>query len=282
MLDQTASNKEFLRHLVNRQVWWPTDQAPFEWAMSLMPNLRASDPELRDTLTYEILVKLLMARLLTPKELAALLDLATSRDYLFYRIGEKDTDTVFARSFAALIIAAVLEVDATDAHLSARQVSQMTDAVIAYAGAERDYRGFVDGKGWAHAVAHTADALDSLAQHPFATPKQHLAILDTVAQLAGLASPLVHGEDDRLAFVVLRLAHRGTSPIDWPKWLATFHVTSSGNALDDLRTGNIGHFLRAFHLMLHWELPEWPHMDALLNQIREFHGFYRYGTLPLQ
>ena len=264
------------------QVWWPTDQPPFDWAMSLMPNLRATDPELRDTLTYEILTQLLMIRALTPNELAKLLDLATSQDYLFYRIGETNTDSVFARSFAALVVAAVVEVDSTDAHLSAIQIKQAMDTVIAYARAERDYRGFVDGKGWAHSVAHAADALDSLAQHPRASSKQHTAILDTVAQLAGLGFPLVYGEDDRLAFVVLRLAQRGPSEIDWPKWLTAFRVASSGSVSDDLRAGNIGHFLRALHLMLHWELPRWPHTNVLLNQMREVHKFYRYGTLPLK
>lgn len=282
-MDSVASNTEFLRDLVDRQVWWPDDQSPFEWAMNLMPNLRATDPELRDTLTYGMLVKLLVARALSPEELAKLLDLAISREYLFYRIDETDADSVFARSFGALIVAAVVKLDSAEPHLSSIHMGRVIDAVIAYAQAERDHRGFVEGKGWAHAVAHAADALGSCAQHPWATTGQHTAILGAVAHLAGVPSPLVHGEDDRLAFVALRLAQRADrSDIDWRTWLAEFRVTSSTSATDDLRAGNIGHFLRAFHVMLQGELPTWPHTDAVWHQIREVHEFYRYGTLPLK
>lgn len=281
-MSSIVENKDLLRALVDRQVWCPAEETPFNWAMSLMPNLRSPDPELRDTLTYGILVNLLVAHALTPDEVATLLDLAVSREYLFYRIGETGTDSVFARSFGALVVAAVVEVDAADRHLSPTQLGRIIDAVTTYAKAERDHRGFVDGKGWAHAVAHVADALDSCAQHPYATTDQHTVILDTVGHLAAVASPLVHGEDDRLAFVALRLAKRDGGDIDWLKWLARFEVTSNAGAADDLPLGNIGHFLRAFHVMLHWELPTWVHTDAVLNRIREVHGFYRYGTLPLK
>lgn len=248
-----------------------------------MPNLRATDPELRDTLTYRILMELFVSRALTPTEMAAMLDLAMSHEYLFYRIGEMGTDSVFARSFGALIVAAVIEVDAADPHLSVIQVDRATDAVIRYAQAERDHRGFVDDKGWAHAVAQGADALDSCAQHPYTQISQQMGILHAVAHLASLASPLIHGEDDRLAFVALRLAQKDRENlVDWSEWLEEFRVTSASTAIDDLRAGNLGHFLRAFHLMLRWELPTWPYIDTVLQQIRQVHGFYRYGTLPLK
>ena len=37
------------------------------------------------------------------------------------------------------------------------------DAIATWLLRERDLRGFVPGKGWAHAVAHGADALGALA-----------------------------------------------------------------------------------------------------------------------
>lgn len=251
--------------------------------MSLMPNLRSPDSELRDTLTYRILVELLVARALNAKEMSVLLGLAASPEYLFYRIGEVDTDSVFARSFGALIVPAVVEVDARDAQLSTEQMARVVEATTEYARVEQDHRGFVDGKGWAHSVAHIADALDSLAQHPHVTRSQQETILDAVSHVASLDSPLIHGEDDRIAYVALRLARRDRDcRIDWQHWLAGFQVTSSASAADDIRAGNMGHFLRALYLMLHWEMPTWEYMDAVLSQIRQIHGFYRYGTLPLK
>ncbi len=280
-MDSEASNVALLRDMVSQQIWSPAEKSPFHWAMSLMPNLRESDPELRDTLTYRILVELFMAHMLSAEEVAVLLDWAVSRDYLFYRIGDTDTDSVFARSFGVLIVAAIVEVDAADPRLSLSQIGRVIDAVVTYAHAEVDHRGVVEGKGWAHAVAHAADALASCAQHPYATAGQRGTILDAVAHLAGLASPFLHGEDDRLAFVVLHLAKGDFSDIEWGRWLAGFRVTTRVNAAQDLRAMNMGHFLRAVLVMVHEELPTWAHMDALWAQIRGIHGFYRSGTLPL-
>ena len=40
------------------------------------------------------------------------------------------------------------------------------DRIATWYVRERDLRGFVPGKGWAHAVAHGADALGALGRLP--------------------------------------------------------------------------------------------------------------------
>src|SRR4051812_19882784 len=76
-------------------------------------------------------------------------------------VGEDGTDSVFRRSFSALVLAVCLERTTT---LGAGGVSHETvlrwgDRLAGWLVRERDLRGFVPGKGWAHAVAHGADAL---------------------------------------------------------------------------------------------------------------------------
>ena len=50
-------------------------------------------------------------------------------------------------------------------------VQHTVNKVIHYMMEEKDTRGFIEGKGWAHAVAHGVDALDALTKDPFLKKK---------------------------------------------------------------------------------------------------------------
>ncbi|WP_278259757.1 DUF2785 domain-containing protein [Nocardioides convexus] len=47
------------------------------------------------------------------------------------------------------------------------RIMQWGDRLAAWYVRERDLRGFVPGKGWAHAAANGADALGALARSPY-------------------------------------------------------------------------------------------------------------------
>ena len=84
-------------------------------------------------------------------------------------VGEDGTDTVFRRSFSALVLAVVLERATTLATTTGTGLPDDTllrwgDRIAGWLVRERDLRGFVLGKGWAHALAHGADALGALAE----------------------------------------------------------------------------------------------------------------------
>jgi hypothetical protein len=133
---------------------WPT-------LREVLPFLGSPDPELRDELAFAIVADWVHERdLLEAHELRELLAFALSGDGLRHGIGESDTDTVFARSFAALVVALVLAVDNRSSFLTREELGGVLDALLDYAASERDLRGFVPGKGWAHAAAHVADAFD--------------------------------------------------------------------------------------------------------------------------
>jgi len=83
---------------------------------------------------------------------------------------------------------------------------------------ERDRRGWVEGKGWAHPIAHNADLLAQLARGPGLQPdeqREMLAALD-----AGLAGTNAFGENERLAVVLAQLCARAdfVEP-DFERWL---------------------------------------------------------------
>ena len=85
-------------------------------------------------------------------------------------VGETDTDTVFRRSFSALVLAECIERDNGRPLLPGGKILEWGDRIATWVLRERDLRGFVPGKGWAHAVAHGADALGTLAQSPHVPP----------------------------------------------------------------------------------------------------------------
>ncbi|HVI35525.1 MAG TPA: DUF2785 domain-containing protein, partial [Gaiellales bacterium] len=122
---------------------------------------------------------------------------------------------------------------------------------------ERDLRGFVPGKGWAHAAAHGADALGALAQCPSFGRLELTVLLDVVADrlLVPTTARLVHGEDDRLAAASMAVLRRDLVPLEvLEPWVARLAASARpvADGLDDryLVAGNVSAFLRALHLHL--------------------------------
>ena len=74
-------------------------------------------------------------------------------------LGETDDDSVFRRSFSALVLGACIARDNQRPLVPGGKILEWGDRLATWLLREEDLRGFVPGKGWAHAVAHGADAL---------------------------------------------------------------------------------------------------------------------------
>ncbi|GIN04461.1 hypothetical protein Pve01_61190 [Planomonospora venezuelensis] len=73
------------------------------------------------------------------------------------------------------------------------------------------------GKGWAHAVAHGADAIGALGESPHLAGPEHALLLDVLAErllTQPADEPLVAGEPDRIAVAVMQILRRNTLGID--------------------------------------------------------------------
>ncbi len=277
----SAKDKDFLRSLIDTD-FSDSMEIPnvFELSLELMNNLHSTDPELRDELSYSLLERVIATGKLLDHEMQRLLDLCVSEEYLLLGLGEKNTDTVFTRAFAILIVASLMQADSERRFLTKERVYRTTEVVLDYARREKDRRGFVDRKGWAHSVAHTSDALDACAQHPLTTVEMQQAILRAVAELASLAEPLPYLEDDRLAFTALRLILNNQVPLDFlQSWIQTFEIDQNHSHEATLRHSNIQHFLRSLYNLLIWERPEHQLLPSVLKQLKRLNIFYRYGML---
>ncbi len=122
-------------------------------------------------------------------------------------LGESEGDAVFCRAFSALILAAVISADARQARsetggfLGDETVSAWLDESLRFYDKEKDGRGYVQGKGWAHALAHGADLLLCLGMHPSVKDKRQERILDGLGQKAAsmAGSIFLFNEDERMA-----------------------------------------------------------------------------------
>ena len=176
---------------------------------------------------------------------------------LIVGLGQDDSDTVFRRSFSVLVLAECIERD-NRAHLvSPGTMVRWGDRVASWFVRERDLRGFVPGKGWAHAVAHGADAIAALAASEAMGRLELTVLLDVLADRLLLPTEyhLVHGEPDRLARATMRVLRRDLVSLEvLEPWLARLANSARPNGLSEhdpyFVSGNVQSFLRALHLQL--------------------------------
>jgi Protein of unknown function (DUF2785) len=232
----------------------PTDRPLAELTAELTTMLGDPDPYLRDEIALSTLVSWVFDGVYDDL-LEGLGDGMAAG--LTVGLGEQHTDTVFRRSFSALVLAACIERSNGGRAVPDEALLRWGDRLAGWFVRERDLRGFVPGKGWAHAVAHGADALGALAQAPSFGRLELTVLLDVVADrlLAPTTARLVHGEDDRLAAATMTVLRRDVVPLEvlepWVARLATSaRPVADGPADPYLVSGNVSAFLRALHLHL--------------------------------
>jgi hypothetical protein len=232
----------------------PTDRPLADLTAELTTMLGSTDPVERDEFAYPILATWISEGVYDDL-LAGLGDGMTAG--LSPGLGESGTDSVFRRSFSALVLAECLERDNAESLVPPAKILEWGDRVAGWLVRERDVRGFVPGKGWAHAVAHGADALGVLARSAHLGLNELTVVLDVIADriLLPTPAPLTSGEPDRLALATMTILRRGLVPMRiMEPWLArlTAGATETGAAGEDpyATTANPEAFLRAFHLQV--------------------------------
>ena len=138
----------------------PTDRPLTELTAELVDLLGSPDPRLRDGLAYEVLAGWISEGVYD--DLLASLGDSVSRG-LSVGLGAADGDTVFRRSFSALVVACCVERDNRAHLLPVDVVMRWAERSLTWFARERDDRGWVEGAGWSHSVAHGADLLGAFA-----------------------------------------------------------------------------------------------------------------------
>lgn len=248
----------------------PSDRPLDDLTAELTRMLGDTDPETRDGTAYPTLATWI-GRGVYDDLLVGLGDGMAAG--LQVGLGEHDTDSVFRRSFSALILDCCLARDNQRPAVPAGKVLEWGDRVMTWLVGERDVRGFVAGKGWAHTVAHGADVLGTLADSPHVTAPELGVVLDVVAERVVLPVDrlFAHGEPDRLAAAAMRVLRRDVLEMDVVEpWVARLSGAAAQMGAPDggdpfLAGGNAQAFLRALHLQLAiGPRPPWLRADLLL------------------
>ena len=173
-------------------------------------------------------------------------------------LGESRTDSVFRRSFSVLALAECLARDNEKMLLPSARIFDWGDRVASWFLRERDTRGFVPTKGWAHAIAHGADAIGILAQSPHFATNELTVFLDVLADrlLMADADLLQAGETDRMAAATMQILRRNVISLKvlepWINRIAAGAnpFGSSGEHDPYQLAGNAQSYLRSLHMQL--------------------------------
>lgn len=201
-------DKEYWQAVIATEFALPRDASIDRLAGELSGHLGSPDPELRDDVAYGVLTQWLYVRRIVPPALRREL-IDTWLGNLVSGVGEQGTDSVFLRSFSALMLSVAAALDNEQPYLEQAEFDRVLRSALAYLHDEQDTRGFDAEKGWVHSVAHTADLLKFLGRSRHLGVRDQSAILAAISEkLAQVDHVLAFGEDERLARAVLSIAAR--------------------------------------------------------------------------
>jgi hypothetical protein len=266
-------NREEIQSIVDGNFEIPSGRDLALATEDLLPLLGSTDSHLREG-TLEILGHWGEAGRYSDAELR---DIGhRTADNLAVGLGESGTDTVFLRSFSALILEMVVQADdvrglalgeGRKPFLTRDDVLDWYEIALAGFAGEEDFRGFVDGRGWAHAIAHKADLLGTLARGRHLDAPRLERVLAVIAER--LARPaeiiLAFEEEYRLVraavHVLLRNEVQSEFLHTWIEqlsrmpdgrgWGAALGLHECDQAANRARV-NVRNFLRSLYFVLLW------------------------------
>jgi hypothetical protein len=232
----------------------PDDRPLAELTTELTSMLGSPDPQMRDGLAYPTLATWI-DRGVYDDLIVGLGDGMAAG--LVVGLGEQGTDSVFRRAFSVLVLAECIDRDNQQGLVPGAKLMEWGDRIASWYLRERDLRGFVPDKGWAHTVAHGADAIGVLARSAHFGRNELTVLLDVIGDrvLAPAEAPFTHGEPDRMALATMTVLRRNVVPLAVVEpWVARLAAGAERSSVADsdpfLPTANAEAFLRALHLQL--------------------------------
>jgi Protein of unknown function (DUF2785) len=266
----------------------PPGITPGEVLSGLVENLGSPRSDVRE-LSFSVLGEWIGRGLYADDELKDLTGVLTAN--LEVGIGEEATDSVFIRSFSALVLGKIVDRDTAAPFFAADYVHAILVAALAFLRNERDLRAFTPDKGWIHTAAHAGDLLAALAKNP------HLGEEELKHLVGGIAAKMqtyvdhvyLRFEDERLSYAVVSALRRGVlSEEFWSGWIDGLSRPAGASSWGELIEGsesevsawhNTRDFLRTLYLQLRLGITPPGLAASLLPRIEEAlrsmdQGFY--------
>ncbi|WP_336783780.1 DUF2785 domain-containing protein [Paenibacillus illinoisensis] len=205
----TTELKEQLQLIQSKNYAADEVEHPYELALHMLQHIGSTDPVLRDELIYVTFTTWIGQGIFSEEQLRVLLHKAMDDQHLFYGIGENGMDSVFTRAFSVLLLPPILNMDRQRNFLIKADIEAIHHRLTTYLKEEKDVRGYVNEKGWAHAPAHASDAVEDLAQSPYMDETALRELLDSLAvKITDSSAVYIHDEDQRIAHAVVTIVRR--------------------------------------------------------------------------
>jgi hypothetical protein len=268
-------DKSFWVSITQNDYRVPEDHTLDNLTEIIFSYLSSTDPELRDDIAYTVYANWLKRKMFSSEVVRSHVDKLLAN--LDKGIGEVESDTVFLRAFSILLLAEIVHNDNKQPLLDRNYVKKILDKGIWYLGAEKDPRGYVPVKGWAHALAHTADLMLVLARHRFMDAGDLWSILATISNkmIHSTNHIYIHGEDERLAAAVVEILRRDAISLNQVDAWANSFIKPDGKdwigaSMDEGKNvafQNTRNLLRSLYFALIRENEEFPERDQLVRII---------------
>jgi hypothetical protein len=185
--------------VINEGIANAKDEISDELINLMLENIGSIDPILRDKTIYSGFYKLFSQRRISNIQKHFILQYVLDKDLLNFKIGRTDDDSVFTRSFVALLFVLLLEDHYVNPWIEENIEKQIIQYIIEYLHNEKDTRGYVEDKGWAHAFAHGSDLLATISKSKYFSEESGLVVLEIVKNILKYNYPLLYGEEGRLS-----------------------------------------------------------------------------------
>lgn len=268
----------------------PEQSPPSLLIDELLSSLGSADPSLREGSKYHILETWIERGYYTPEEMRYIARIALQNMTL--KLGEKGTDSVFLRSYSILVLNMIIDQDNRQPFLEDFEIREWMKLGLAYFATEEDLRGYIETKGWAHAMAHAADLLTFLSRSRYMQAIDLKHILVTIANKLNQPTEHVYTylEDERLAYSVMSILRQNQVDLPFLKtWVHRF-VSSAGqspwneiyitNVQANMRH-NIIAFLRSLYFQLQLAKEPPTIQDNLLLELEKAFQAFDLGFYTL-
>ena len=196
-----------LRKIQENQYMVAEEQDPWDYVLQMLDHIGDTDSEFRDDLIYNTFSEWIEEKeFFNEEQLKYILAILMDNEHLFYQIGSDGNDSVFTRTFSALVVVLVLIRHRKKAFLSTAEFTDIKNKVIEYYISEKDLRGYIEKSEWAHAAAHGADVMDELVQCRECNEDIIIEILNAFKKILHNGKYIFHTEEDeRICRVVFRI-----------------------------------------------------------------------------
>ena len=136
----------------------------------------------------------------------------------------------------------------------------------------------MEGKGWAHSIAHAADAVDDLVQCPELTKSDLQQVLEVLRDVICVSDfGYIYGEEERVVTPVIAAIKRAElSDSEIIQWIEEFgEITLSISTWPEkmlIRT-NVKNFLQSLYFRLQWELETDKYVRTLNQTLKKINPF---------